>query len=281
MSVNRQGRTPARCLLRGLILVGAVLLGCTPIPQDIGGIEWPAVSAMGIWAVEPSTEQVFGQYADFLTFRWSDAELEGTQPTISVWLEPVDANDSSHILATGIDAAADGGGDEWLFYGIDVNGEQIPAGAYVVHFAIVDDPNYDDPNLPDSDRRATDEADETITVPLRFTSPAEDVTIYQTGGLDVTWEGEVFASVVRIDIGLVVDPNATDDVVWMNSQGIQLADGESTVTFDGTVYDQVDPNGTLVEPNTYTVVGKITPTGVGGIGFFFEAPGRVTILADP
>jgi len=235
---------------------------------------------MAIWAVFPETALVLGLDGNPLIIRWNDVDLSGTQPTVSLRLIHVDPNFASPDLASGIDAVADGTADEWAFSGLDANSALVGVGYYTVEYTIDDGAGGVD----------TDTSVGAVVVPMRFTTPAVDTQITQSAGLLIEWEQELrnFGANVRLYIGLVADPNDNDDVAWIDPNGAVFPDLlvpapglMDSLNFNGTVFDDGDPNGHLIEPNTYVLVGRLTTLGLDGTEPFFRAPGRVEVLPDP
>ena len=257
----------------GLTAIGWVLSGCTPIPSVNNPYAWPATTVMAIWAVEPSVDTAYGFDGRTLVLRWNRAEPNGTDATVSVRLVPIDANKPSQQIVTGLQV------DTWVFDGRDANGQLVPAQTYEAEY-ILDD---------GAGTTVMDRPAGTIIVPLRFNAPGTDVTIFQTAGLTVEWEFPTDAGALgRLDIGLTVDPNDGNDIVWLSHNGWSLGAGETPASFefDGTVYDATNqetdtPNSFIVEPGTYFLVGKILVLNLAGDPLTIQGPGRITILEDP
>jgi hypothetical protein len=276
MQSNSQGRALALCGLIMLGVLGASVFlwgACEPVPPIPTDFNWPSVSTMAIYAVNPSTDQVLGRDGSSLIIRWNNAVPAGTTPTVSLLLTPDpndgDPNDGNWGVAQGIDAAT----SEWPFSGSDIDSNLVHSGIYRVQYTIQDGPNS-----------ATDSSTGTIIVPMRFSAPSADVTIFQTQGLLIEADAQIFSNTVtRLDIALSVDPNDANDNAFLNSAPILFGTGASTLPFDGTIFD--DPNDAnepnhLVAPNVYTLRARIFPSGGQG-PFFIEARGRITIVADP
>jgi hypothetical protein len=275
MQSNSRGRAPAAC---GLIVLGvmaplAFLSGaCQPVPPVPSDFNWPSVTTMALYAVNPSSAQVLGRDGSSLIIRWNNAVPAGTHPTVSLMLTPDpndgDPNDGNWALAEGLDAAT----SEWPFAGSDVDSNLVASGIYRVNYTIQDGPNS-----------ASDTSAGTITVPLRFTAPTSDVTIFQTQGLQINWDMQVLTTVARLDIALSVDPNDPNDNAYLNNGFILFGGDVSSLFFNGTIFD--DPNDAnepnhLVAPNVYTLRARIFPSGGQG-PFFIPARGRITIVANP
>jgi hypothetical protein len=259
----------------GLLAVAACWApACNPPSPSPAPYSWPPVTSLGIWAVSPSSAQVLGLNGNPLYIKWNDAVPSGSSATISLRLLPLDPNQEPALLVSGLEAVIDASGDEWPFSGTDADGLPVSAGQYQVEYTIQDDEGHG----------GTTTSSGAITVPLQFTSPATDISIYlstlQADGVEFAWVAKDFVTYSRLDIGLSKDPNDPNDVVWTASTGILLETGPGSETFQGTVYGGADPNGVLITPATYVVIGRIIPTGTGLQGFFFEAPGRLTILPD-
>ncbi len=260
-----------------VVLLAAAWGGCTPIPPENGQFEWPTASSMAIWPVSPADQQVLGRDGASLAIAWNDAVVAKAQPVITLRLVPDpnegDPNTGKLLLAEGLDAAADGAADRWAFDGFDANNAPVRAGVYRVEYTI------DDGVEPQ-----TKTSEGTLTVPLRFTSPAGDVTLFQTAGLLIEWESQFFAGTIsRLDLGLSVDPNDSNDIAWLNREPLIFGGAVTSLSFEGTVYDPNDPNepnGHIIQPNTYVLRARIWPSSGQG-PFFIPAPGRVTIVADP
>lgn len=277
--LRRRGPTTRRWL--GLALLGIAWIGCTPAPSENPLYAWPEdATAMSIWAVLPGETVVWTRDGDSLVIRWNDAEVAGTQPTVSLALKPDDPNFDDIRLASGLDAVADGPADEWIFDGRDSDGNFVPVDIYNVEYTIDDG----------AGNTETAVSAGTITVPFRFLQPASDINIFQTSGLAVEWEEQGYGILSRLDIGLttnLVEPADANAIVWIGKpNGMTFLSDDQTLFFDGTVYDATtleedEPNSSLVEPGTYVLVARITPIGSGRVGFFIPSQARVTISPDP
>ncbi len=282
MDQHRQG---GASLVRRLMLMVAclgALVGCLPTDPTDTSKTWPDPIAMAIYAVQPEFDQTLGADGDTLTIRWNDVTLADTTPTVTLTLVS-DDDGSTLTLATGIDAVPDGDADAFEFAGRDVGGDLVPPGSYQVEYLIEDGSGGTD----------TDESGGLITVPLRFTAPTENSTVFQSSleaeGVAITWDSVQPAVASRLDIGLVDDPNEPNTIQWATDpNGSLVGDGDFGFTFQGTVFSgttlkdtDIDPNGQPIAPNTYSVVARIVPSGAGQVGYYIEAPGRLTIVADP
>ena len=280
MGLDGQRRARTTCRWVGLTVLAWWGSGCTPVPAPNDAYVWPVPSSLAIWAVLPETALVLGLDEYPLIIRWNDVELSGTQPTVSLRLIHVDPNFASPDLVSGIDAVADGTADEWAFSGLDANSTLVGVGYYTVEYTIDDGAGGVD----------TDTSVGAVVVPMRFTTPTVDTQITQSAGLLIEWEQELrnFGANVRLYIGFVADPNDNDDVAWIDPNGAVFPDLlvpapglMDSLNFNGTVFDDGDPNGHLIEPNTYVLVGRLTTLGLDGTEPFFRAPGRVEVLPDP
>ncbi len=231
---------------------------------------------MAIWGVSPDSVKLYGRDGLSLLVQWTDAVMPDTQPKISLRLFRSDPNDPNlgdpnfagpYLLAEGIDAVTDEQGDQWQFSGIDIYSNPIPSGTYKVGY-IIDDANG---------TIATASSKGTITMPLRFTVPSTDLTIYQTSGLVFQWDSLVLSG--RVDIALAKDPNDSNSIAYVNKTGMIIGIATSQ-PFNGTVYDANEPNGRLVTPDVYSVWARVWLTG-GNPPFFVPARGRLTIVKDP
>ena len=70
-------------------------------------------------------------------------------------------------------------------------------------------------------------------------------------------------------------------MVWASPDAVPLSDGAGSIEFNGTVYTEDEPNGFPIEPDTYLIVGKMSPSGVPAVGAFFVGPAEVTFVEDP
>ncbi len=287
MVLHQQGRARTTGRWTGLTLTGWVLLGCNLNATLDERYPWPTPTALVIWAVEPNANQVLGYDGDPLTLRWNVSVPNGVEARVSLRLVPQDANLDSASLASGIIPVPGGAADQWPFSGRDTNGELVPAQVYQVEYTIDDG----------AGTSHTTTSTGSITVPLRFTSPAEhteiDLAALQSEGLNIEWEGMAFATpgdigIERLDVGLSTDPNSPNDIVWVNrgadfflGMNFGLNSPFTGMVFDETDLDGDDANSHLIEPDSYAIVGRVTPAGGGQVRFYVQGPARVTILPDP
>lgn len=275
-SVGRRLGVAAVCL--------GLLAGCLPTPSPDTSKNWPDPTTMAIYAVLPGADVTLGADGNPLAIRWNDVTLPDTTPSIMLTLQPTDANDPNVTLAVGIDAIPDGDADVFQFDGRDVDANLVPAGSYDVLYLIDDGEGGTDTALSAG----------TITVPLRFRQPLENKTIYvsslESEGVVLSWQAATANVASRLDLGLVEDPNDPNGIQWASDpNGILVTAGDFSLTWQGTVFSgttlkdtDIDPNGQPIEPNaTYSVVARIVASGTGQVGYYLEAPGRLTILPDP
>ncbi len=271
------------------------------IPTIPGGTEddssWTSTRELGIWATKPSDTVPLGLNNKNVPLAWHVSVPEGTTATVSILLTNLD--DSNSTVASGIPAVA-GVTGTYEFRGVDNAGTQLPIGIYDVEYTIEDG----------SGGTATDTASGDVMIPLHFTAPTTPVAIQAedlpTDKFVVRWDflnlNQLIAlsdpnrtGAMRLDIGLISDPNAydpnntNDGVHWLSSGGLILWPSEgfspTDFEFDGTVYETTnfgnkgaDPEGQDIEPGTYYVLGRMLHSSFSWEIFYLWSQGTLTVL---